>query len=158
MDGVIANFDKRYVELFHKTPEEVEKNQSKTQGKKEWKENFKQFVTHGNFATLEMMPMAPEAINFLRKLPVPTQILSSGSDTPMYDDIKKQKLIWLQKYGITFNPLIVPGKKKKQELSGPGKILIDDHESNIEQWKEKGGIGILHKDWETTITILRLYV
>jgi hypothetical protein len=67
-------------------------------------------------------------------------------------------MIWLQKYGIPFNPIFVPGKRLKQQYAAPDKILIDDTESVIAQWKAAGGIGIKHVDWETTLTILRLYV
>ena len=34
-------------------------------------------------------------------------------------------------------------------------VLIDDRESNIEQWISNGGIGILHKDFSTTVVELQ---
>jgi len=36
-----------------------------------------------------------------------------------------------------------------------GDILIDDREKNIKKWEEAGGVGILHKDTETTIDKLK---
>ena len=151
MDGVIADFEKRYKEIYHMSPKEAEKH-------KEYKSFFVEFIKNNNFATLEPMIHAMDGINFLKKLNVPTQVLSSTAHEKFYDTISKQKMIWLQKYGITFNPIFVPGKRLKQEYAAPDRILIDDTEINIIQWREKGGIGILHKDWETTITILRMYV
>ena len=45
----------------------------------------------------------------------------------------------------------MPGKRLKQDYAAPNAILIDDTVSNIEQWIEQGGIGILHTSWQKTI-------
>ena len=151
MDGVIADFTKRYRELYKMMPREAEKN-------KQFDKFFDEFIATGQFATLELMPGTMEGIEFLRKASAPTQILSSTANEARYDAISKQKLIWLQTHGITFTPNFVPGKRLKQEYAAPDKIIIDDTGSVIEQWKAKGGIGILHKDWPSTLAILAMYV
>jgi hypothetical protein len=151
MDGVIADFEKRYIELFGIAPQEAEKN-------KKFDHYFEMFIANDGFANLPLMPGAMEGVDYLRKAFVPTHILSSSSDEKRHDAVSKQKLVWLQKHAITFNPIIVPGKRLKQEYAAPDKILIDDMEVNIKQWKEKGGIGILHKDWPTTMAILHMYI
>jgi hypothetical protein len=53
---------------------------------------------------------------------------------------------------------LVPGKRLKRNFAAPDKIIIDDTEVVIDQWREAGGIGILHKDWPTTVAILQMYV
>ena len=126
MDGVIADFEKRYKEIYRIHPKEAEKHNK-------YRHFFDDFIENNNFATLEPMEHALDAINYLKKLHVPTQILSSTANEEKYDAISKQKMIWLQKYGITFNPLIVPGKKNKQHLADSDRILIDDNEKNIEK-------------------------
>ena len=152
MDGVIADFDKKYIELHGVTPREAEKN-------KKFDHYFPEFIEQKGFQTLDLLPGAAEGLVFLRKhLTVPTQILSSTASEARYDAISKQKKIWLETHGITFTPNFVPGKRHKYKFAGPDKIIIDDTESVINQWKEAGGIGILHKDWVTTLAILRLYV
>jgi hypothetical protein len=151
MDGVIADFVKRYKELYRMEPKEAEKN-------KKFDSFFDEFIGTNQFATLDLMPGAMEGIEFLRKCSVPTQILSSTANEKRYDAISKQKMIWLQTHGITFNPIFVPGKKLKQEYAAPDKIIIDDTESVIDQWRAAGGIGILHKDWVSTMAILKMYV
>lgn len=151
MDGVIADFNKRYKELYGMNPREAEKHS-------QFDALFTEFIANGNFESLDLMPGAMDAINYLRKLHVPTQILSSTASEKRYDAISKQKMIWLQKHGITFNPIFVPGKKYKKEYANPTSIIIDDTESVIDDWKAKGGIGILHKDWPATLAILGLYV
>ena len=151
LDGVIADFVKRYKELYRMEPKEAEKS-------KKFDSFFDEFIATNQFATLDLMPDAMDAITYLRKLNVPTQILSSTANEKRYDDISKQKMIWLQTHGITFTPNFVPGKKYKYKYAAPDKIIIDDTESVIEDWRKAGGIGILHKDWPTTLAILKMYV
>lgn len=151
MDGVIADFVKRYKELYHMLPREAEKS-------KKFDHFFDEFIASNQFATLDVMPGALDAIAFLRKLNVPTQILSSTANEKRYDAISKQKMIWLQTHGITFTPNFVPGKRHKYKYAAPDKIIIDDTESVIDDWRAAGGIGILHKDWITTMAILKMYV
>jgi hypothetical protein len=152
LDGVVADFVKRYKELYRMEPKEAEK-------KKEFNKFFDEFIATKQFETLDLMPGAMDGLTFLRKhLTVPTQILSSTANEARYDDISKQKLIWLNTHGITFTPNFVPGKRHKYKFAAPDKIIIDDTESVINDWKKAGGIGILHKDWVTTLAILKMYV
>ena len=151
MDGVIADFVKRYKELYRMEPKEAEK-------KKEFDKFFDEFIATSQFASLDLMPGAMDGITFLRKAQVPTQILSSTANEKRYEEISKQKMIWLQKYGITFNPIFVPGKRLKQQHAAPDRIIIDDTPSVIDQWNAAGGIGILHKNWPDTLAILKIYL
>jgi hypothetical protein len=152
MDGVIADFTKRYKELYHMEPREAEKN-------KQFDNFFNEFIATGQFAKLDLMPGAMDGLTFLRKhLTIPTQILSSTANEARYEDISNQKFIWLQTHGITFSTNFVPGKRHKYKFAAPDKIIIDDTESVIDDWKKAGGVGILHKDWVTTLAILKMYV
>ena len=151
MDGVIADFTKRYKELYHMEPREAESH-------KKFNKFFDQFIETEQFATLDLMPQAMEGIEFLRKLPVPTYILSSTANEARYYAISIQKKKWLEKHGITFHPEFVPGKRHKYKYAAPDRIIIDDTESVIDDWNAAGGIGILHKNWPTTLAILDLYV
>jgi hypothetical protein len=151
MDGVIADFEKRYIELFGIAPQEAEKN-------KKFDHYFEMFIANDGFADLPLMEGAAEGLEYLRKANVLTQMLTSSSDEKRHDAVSRQKKLWLEKHGITFYPIIVPGKKLKQNYAEPDCILIDDMEINIEQWRAKGGIGILHKDWHTTMAILHMYI
>lgn len=151
MDGVIADFEKRYVQMYGMKPREAEKNHK-------FDSLFGEFIETKQFQTLDLMPGAMEGINFLRKCSAPTQILSSTANQERYDAVSKQKMIWLQTHGITFNPIFVPGKSLKYKYANPNTIIIDDTKSVIDDWTKAGGIGIWHKDWATTITILKMYV
>jgi len=76
----------------------------------------------------------------------------------VHQNAKEGKRIWLQRElgnDMAKRAMIVPYKKLKQKYSGKRNILIDDFRSNIEDWENKGGIGILHKDALTTIKKLK---
>jgi hypothetical protein len=151
MDGVIADFNKRYKEQYKMEPREAEKN-------KEFDKFFEKFINDGEFATLDLMPDALQLINYLQGLKVPTEILSSTSSEKRDVAIRPQKLEWLKKHNINFPPVLVPGKRHKKDYSNANSILIDDTSVNIDQWRREGGIGILHTDAITTINILKMYV
>ena len=151
MDGVIADFNKRYREQYKMEPREAEKN-------KEFDKYFDKFIADGEFATLDLMPDAMQLIDYLRGLNVPTDILSSTASEKRDSAIRPQKLEWLKKHNIEFHSILVPGKRYKKDYSNTKSVLIDDTQVNIDQWRREGGIGILHTDALTTINILKMYV
>ena len=151
MDGVIADFIKRYKERYKMEPKEAERN-------KEFDKYFDKFIADGEFATLDLMPGARELIDFLKTLPVPTEILSSTASQERYDAIALQKMQWLQTHNIPFKPNFVPGKRHKWKFSNPSTLIIDDTGSVIDDWRKEGGVGILHLDPIATMAILKMYV
>lgn len=151
MDGVIADFNKRYRERYKMEPSEADE-------RGEFNRFFDKFINDGEFATLDLMPDAMDLINYLRSLSVPTEILSSTASEKRDGAIRPQKLEWLSKHKIEFNPILVPGKRHKKDYSNANSILIDDTPVNIDQWRREGGIGILHTDAVSTIGILKMYV
>lgn len=151
MDGVIADFTKRYKELYHMEPREAEKH-------KQFDIFFRQFIATSQFETLDLMPDAMVGINYLRRLPIPTEILSSTAREEFHADIQGQKRVWLKMHDIKFKQNFVPGKRNKYKFAEPTHIIIDDTESVIRDWNNAGGIGILHTDWTNTLAILKKYV
>ena len=150
MDGVIADFDKRYKELYKMEPKEAE-------DKKEFYKFFDGFIATKQFATLDLLPDAVPLLNYLSKLNIPTEILSSTSSEKRDTDIRAQKLMWLQTHNIGFKVNLVPGKRLKKDFSNANSILIDDTPVNIDQWRREGGVGILHTDTISTLGILKMY-
>ena len=149
MDGVIADFYKRYYELYRLAPREAEK-------KKEFNKYFDEFIETKQFETLDLMPGAEMGLEFLRKhLTVPTQILSSTANEERYDAISKQKLIWLNTHNVTFKGNFVPGKRHKYKWAKPDTVIIDDTFSVIEDWEKAGGIAIHHRNTSTTLAHLK---
>ena len=64
------------------------------------------------------------------------------------------KRLWVKR-NLSNAKLILRPASQKQQFSGENKILIDDRVDNIEQWKSKGGIGILHTSASDTIKQLK---
>jgi hypothetical protein len=152
MDGVIANFNKRYIDKFGVTPEE-------TRHKKSFSENFKKFIDDREFANLELMPDAQLLFSFLNsRSNIPKEILSSTAREDSHVAISEQKHEWLKKHNINYKENFVPGKSLKAQYATPTSILIDDTLSVIDAWDKAGGIGILHKNAVSTLAILSMYV
>lgn len=151
MDGVIANFNKRYLEKFNVSPEQTRSN-------REFDHYFKKFIEDREFATLEPMADMNLLLMFLQSRNIPKEILSSTSREEHYDAISEQKKEWLEKQNINFKQNFVPGKRLKAQFATPNSILIDDTLSVIDDWNKAGGIGILHKNAVSTLAILSMYV
>ena len=150
MDGVIADFNKRYKELYKIEPKEADTY-------KTFDKFFTMFIADRQFGKLDLMPDAMELINYLRSLEVPTEILSSTSSEKRDAEIREQKIEWLKNHNIEFPVNLVPGKRFKRDFSNSNSLLIDDTSQNIDQWRVEDGIGILHTDAITTIGILKMY-
>jgi hypothetical protein len=148
MDGVIADFNKRYRELYKIYPQDADTY-------KVFDKFFAQFIDSREFAKLDLMPGAMDLINYLRALDIPTEILSSTSSEKRDVPIREQKIEWLETHKIDFPVNLVPGKRHKKNYANPNSLLIDDTEQNISQWREAGGVAIHHKDVVSTLNILK---
>jgi hypothetical protein len=151
MDGVIADFSKRYKEKFKVTPEQTRSN-------KDFGRYFSEFIADREFQTLDPMEDAFFLINHLDMLPVEKQILSSTARPDSHDAIAPQKQEWLKAHGIDYKANFVPGKSLKYKFATPDSIIIDDTKSVIDDWNKAGGIGILHTDAISTIAMLKMYI
>ena len=153
MDGVLANFEKKWIEQYGLDPEMTHRH------KKERKEQFKQFVKNHEFAVLEPMPDMQTLVDYLNEKwdHVPIEILSSTADEKYFETVSQQKRMWLHKHDIDWKENFVPGKSLKHKYAEEGHILIDDDRQNVSEWNDAGGIGILHRDALTTIALLKLY-
>jgi hypothetical protein len=151
MDGVIANFEKRYQEKFGEHPDT-------TRNRKNFGSNFVKFIEDGEFSSLDPMPDMNLLLQYLNSLSIPKEILSSTARPENHGLIAPQKQMWLNKHGITYLANFVPGKQHKAKYATPNSVLIDDTPSVIEAWNKAGGIGILHTDAVSTIAMLTMYV
>jgi hypothetical protein len=145
MDGVLANFEKRFEELFHKTAD-------RSREQKEFTTDWEQFILGGNFATLEWWPGGQELLEFVDSIPnINIEILSSSGGPKFHKEVTEQKQKWLQDHGIKHKQNIIPGSRLKANYArGSDTILVDDTDYVIAGFIEKGGIGILHRDLGNT--------
>jgi hypothetical protein len=152
MDGVLADFDKRYHELFNESPAD-------SRGNKNFSPNWTVFVEGKNFASLDMFPGAEELLQFVRMLEdknlVEVEILSSSGGEKYHSLVEAQKRVWLTTHGIHYKRNIVPGRRLKKDYATPDTILIDDTPDVIEDFNRAGGVGILHENAADTIERLK---
>jgi len=147
MDGVLCNFEKRYTELYKESP-------NSSRDKKNWSENWTDFILTKQFETLDIFPGAIELLRYVRKTELPIEILTSSGGAKYHDLVAQQKDIWLKKQGLAYKRNVVPGRGLKASYATPDTILIDDTEDVIDAFNKAGGIGILHKDIGETLQTL----
>lgn len=101
------------------------------------------------YATMPMMQDAGVLLNYIKNFPV--EILSHATD----EYAAEGKLAWLQNNKIDYNPILVNKSSDKANFADHNSILIDDKPENIKQFRDAGGIGILHKSANETIAELQ---
>ena len=143
MDGVIVDFEDGYERL---TGKNIKGNHVKGDG------DFWQPITDAgaNFwINLKWMPDGEKLWKYIKNYS--PSILSAPSREK---SSRIGKEIWVRN-NIPGTELILKPAPEKQELAEPNAILIDDRKDNIQQWKDAGGIGILHTSANDTIKQLQ---
>ncbi len=137
MDGVIVNFDKQFEDAFGMPPREFEEGFGIDMF---WKKIEERGV--GFWRGMEWMPGGEALYN--RVAQHDHFLLSSPSKS---DTSKIGKHMW-KKDKTPNTKLILSRSYNKKNYADKSNILIDDRESNIQQWRDAGGIGILYKSAE----------
>ena len=153
MDGVVADFDQRFIDLSGMLPKEYEEKF----GRKE----FWNFIDEKNklkfWVGIPEMSDAKQLVDYIT--PHGFQMLTAPS-------IKKQsylgKMLWIKNHVgslFSFKPYINFKKAKnkhnvKSNLNA-NDILIDDREDTISRWNDAGGTGIHHTSASSTINKLK---
>jgi hypothetical protein len=146
MDGVLVDFDKRFMEFSNGVP-------PREYEKKHGKEGFWDLVDNKTgvrfWRGMDYMPDGETYWNYIQKYnPI---FLSSPSRS---ETSRIGKRMWV-KDNHPDTKLVLAQAFNKKNYADENAILIDDRESNIEQWKAAGGIGILHTSASDTIKQLK---
>jgi hypothetical protein len=145
MDGVLCDFDKRFMEFSNGIPPPQYENEF---GKKAfWELISKKGV--GFWVGIPWMPDGKQLWNYIK--PHNPSLLSAPSRE---ESSRLGKRLWVRN-NIPGTKLILRQAEQKQEFANPNAILIDDRTSNIQQWRDKGGIGIMHTSANETIKQLK---
>ena len=145
MDGVLCDFDKRFMEFSNGIPPSQYENEF---GKKAfWELISKKGV--GFWVGIPWMPDGKQLWNYIK--PHNPSLLSAPSRE---ESSRLGKRLWVRN-NIPGTKLILRQAEQKQEFANPNAILIDDRTSNIQQWRDKGGIGIMHTSANETIKQLK---
>lgn len=146
LDGVLCDFDRQFVSLFKKSPEDIENKYGKG--------FFWSLINKKKESYWETMPWMPDGKELWKYIsPFKPEILSAPPRTGSQFAIQG-KTSWVRRE-IGNVPLHIVFKKEKRQFAAKNHILIDDHEQNIIDWNEAGGIGILHVNTDTTIEVLK---
>lgn len=149
MDGVITDFRSRYEHYVGKTPEEMGKELQQKYGKQKGQEAFWDKVDPLGtkfWSEMHWTEDGQELWNFIK--PYKPKLLSSPSRSKTSVEGKK---IWVEK-NIPGTELILKQASQKQTMCVNERcILIDDRTDTCEQWKEKGGISVVHRSTRETI-------
>jgi len=141
MDGVLVDFDEGYKDMTGKYPKEA------GDGPEFWEPIHKAGASF--WIKLKWMLDGKTLWNYISKYnPI---LLSAPSKE---ESSKIGKRVW-KKNNLPDVKLILTPARFKQKYSGENKILIDDREDNIQQWRDKDGIGILHTSAADTIKQLK---
>lgn len=139
MDGVLADFNGRYKEIFGKDSDANSANDP----------NVGKLVGTDFFATLDKLPDADKLVAVCVYLFGGYSICSS----PLRGDGENSavnKKLWIKQH-LTPQPdqIVITGKK---DSYAKGKnILIDDRPKNINAWRDRGGIGILYNAYTDSL-------
>lgn len=153
-DGVLADFDKRAIEILGHRPRDFE-------GKEGADAMWEQIDAYPDFFySLEPLADAHYLWN---------SIIERGHDpivltgTPRWTNKKmrsptEQKVAWVQKHFGHDKVITCKSKDKCLHMEQPGDVLIDDWHKYIPQWEAKGGVFILHENAEKSLRALDAYV
>lgn len=144
MDGVLANFESKYEEMFdvqlNKVSEDI------------WENNWRHWVEAKAFEKLDWFKGGRKLIQFATELRESgridrLEILSASGGQPYHDEVVRQKNAWLKSRGVFrhFDSVnVVESGKKKGEFAHDRSILIDDTYYVVHNFRDHGGIGLLH--------------
>jgi len=159
MDGVITDFDTAF--------EAISGGVTSEEYKKQGKSPSKLYLSHGAkfWENLNWERGGQEVLNFALTHFKVVRILSSagtGKDWAKYKEVQSGKTAWLAKYAPQIekkNIIIVPFHTLKARHAGSDRILVDDHDVNINGWVKAGGVGVLHasENWQASLSTLRHY-
>jgi len=143
LDGVLVDFDKGYKDLTGITTQEADAKGAEFF----WEPIAKAGVSF--WIRLKWMPDGHKLWNYIKHFN--PSLLSAPSRE---ESSRIGKRVWVKR-NLPGVKLILANAVDKQNYSGENQILIDDRDKNIEQWRSKGGIGILHTSAADTIKQLK---
>ena len=145
MDGVITDFDTAFMNISDGIrPSEYEKNMGK--------DKFWELIDGKGVGYWVGMPWMSDGKSYWDYIKKYNPVLLSSPSRSNTSRLGKR--LWVRN-NLPGTKLILSQAKDKQNYARKNAILIDDRKSNIEEWRSKGGIGILHISAEDTIRQLK---
>ena len=159
MDGVLTDLDTAFKEISGG----VSSKEYKAQGNSP----SKLYLSKGSefWENLKWIQGGQELLEFSLSHFKVVRILSSagtGKNWAKFKEVQSGKVKWLNQNAPQIekkNIIIVPFHTLKARHAGLDRILVDDHDVNINGWVKAGGVGVLHasEDWQASLSTLREY-
>lgn len=144
LDGVLADFDKKALEIF---PSGKPKNKAFLWKKIYEYDNF--------FENLDWVEGSQELWNFVKQF---NPVIITG--VPLGGWAEKQKRTWCKKHLGEDVEVITCFRNEKRKYAttenGMKNLLIDDNEKTCREWIESGGIAICHETYNIPRTLAYL--
>jgi hypothetical protein len=162
MDGVLTDFEKRFVTLLQQegpkyyskaTIAQVTrpKHFDKLEGTKEFWKFIDQYIGLEFWSEMEWMPNGRELWNFIQ--PYGPKLLTS----PSRDNTSRLgKRLWVKENLVPAPEVLFRFGDAKSDFANENAILIDDKPSNLAAFAAKGGIALEVKDGEIQSVINKL--
>ena len=157
MDGVLVDWDLEYERITGMHPEHVHSLNDKHVKNTNWET----FIKNEGFINAPPMKDWKTLVHYVHELlklgkVAEVQICTSAGGKKFYDEVKRQKLIWLRRHGLGLKPNVVEAGSKKSSVLNPSyrDILIDDTPRVLDYFLAAGGEGILHNNVYETISKL----
>lgn len=143
-DGVLADFDKHFIDCFGKPPRDYE---DKHGSKIFWHDIESEQPTF-----YRDLPLMPDAMDLFEAVAHMRPIILTGC--PRGGWAEPQKLAWA-KHHFPGIPMVVCMSRNKRDWCQPGDVLIDDRPNHKARWEEAGGVWITHTSAAESIAKLR---
>lgn len=162
MDGVLTDFETRFVTLLRKegpkyyskaTIAQVTrpKHFDKIEGTEEFWKFIDQYIGVEFWSKMEWMPNGKALWNFIQ--PYNPKILTSPSED---NTSRLGKRLWVKDNLVPAPEVLFRFGEAKSDFANENAILIDDKPSNLEAFAAKGGIALEVKDGEIQSVINKL--
>ena len=147
MDGVLADFVTGV-----QGPDYLD---GPLKSEEQYDDTKKDLILKRLFKNLPPMPNMLKLVSYVKQTGLPWEILTCSGEIerPL---VVADKVNWIREH-VDYNVVVTSTLKGKHKaiFAKKGDILVDDKKSNVEAWKDAGGIGILHTDIDETIEELK---
>lgn len=162
MDGVLTDFEKRFVTLLQQEGPKYytkaviaqvtrPKHFEKLEGQEEFWRFIDQYIGLEFWSEMEWMPNGKALWEFIQ--PYSPIILTSPSED---NTSRLGKRLWVREHLVPAPPVEFRFGEAKSDFANENAILIDDKPSNLEAFASKGGIALEVKDGEIQSVINKL--
>ena len=162
MDGVLTDFEKRFVTLLQQEGPKYyskaiiaqvtrPKHFEKLEGQEEFWRFIDQYIGLEFWSEMEWMPNGKALWEFIQ--PYSPIILTSPSED---NTSRLGKRLWVREHLVPAPPVEFRFGEAKSDFANENAILIDDKPSNLEAFTSKGGIALEVKDGEIQSVINKL--